>query len=139
LLSNDQEKSQKESEEHGLHCTLVFRRLNELRRHPSYDRHGLSVSAPQLSVLAALGEFAFQHPITIDQDGTILDGYARCELARLQSRKTILCIEYQLTQVEALRCLIQSHRPSIGWDAYGRALVGHDFELSLPRTPSAWT
>ena len=41
------------------------------------------------------------------------------------------CIEYQLTQVEALRCLIQSHRPSIDGTPTGVPLVGHDFEPHL--------
>jgi hypothetical protein len=109
----------------------MYRGLNELRPHPSYARHGLSVSASQLSALAGRGEFAFRQPITTTQDGTILDGYARCELARRQGRKRILCIVYGFTEAEALRCLIQSHCPSDGWDAYSRVLLGHDLEPHL--------
>ena len=131
LLSDDHKQSQKESAEEGFLCQLISRRLTELRTHPSYVRHGLSVSVSQLSALAALGEFAFRQPITITEDGTILDGYARWELARRQGRKTILCIAYHLSEAEALRWLIQSHRPSVGWDAYSRVLLGHDLEPYL--------
>jgi hypothetical protein len=131
LLSDDHKQSQKESAEDGLPCQLISRRLTELRTHPSYARHGLSVSVSQLSALAALGEFAFRQPVTITENGTILDGYARWELARRQGRKTILCIAYHLSEAEALRWLIQSHRPSVGWDAYSRVLLGHDLEPYL--------
>jgi hypothetical protein len=131
LLSDDQKQSQKESAEDGLPCQLISRRLNELRTHPSYARHGLSVSVSQLSALAALGEFAFRQPVTITEDGNILDGYARWELARRQGRKTILCIAHHLSEAEALQWLIQSHRPSVGWDAYSRVLLGHDLEPYL--------
>jgi hypothetical protein len=59
---------------------LVTCRLNELRPHPSYVRHHLAVPAPQLSALAERGDRAFLEPLTITQDRTILDGYARLEL-----------------------------------------------------------
>jgi len=74
----------------------------------------------QLSALAALGKFAFRQPIAITEDGVILDGYARWELARRQGRETILGIVHHLSEAEALRWLIQSHRPSPGWNAYSR-------------------
>ena len=131
MLSDEQNRGRKGSEEESVHCRLMSRRLDDLRPHPSYERQGLSVSVSQLSTLAALGEFAFRQPITITEDGTILDGYARWEFARRQGRKTILCIIHSLTDEEALRWLIQSHRPSVGWDAHSRALLGHDLEPYL--------
>jgi hypothetical protein len=131
LLSDDQKPSQRERDGDGLPCRLSSRYLEKLRPHPCYERHGLSVSVSQLSTLASLGEFAFRHPITVTEDGIILDGYARCELARRQGRKTIFCIVYDLGEADALRCLIQSHRPSAGWRAYSRALLGHDLEPPL--------
>jgi hypothetical protein len=131
LVSEDRKQSQTENEEDGFSCQLVSLRLNELRPHRSYARNKLSVSVSQLSALAALGEFAFRQPVTITKDGSILDGYARWELARRQKRNTILCLVCHVTQAEALRWLIQSHRPSAGWDAYSRVLLGHDLEPHL--------
>jgi len=131
VLTDNHNQGQIESDADGIHCRLIFLPLNELRPHPSFDHHGISVSVSRLSALAALGEFAFRQPVTITEDGTMLDGYARWELARRQGRKTILCIVYRLTEAEALQWLIQSHRPSAGWDAYRRALVGHDLEPYL--------
>jgi hypothetical protein len=111
-----------------LHCKLLICRLDELRPHPSYVRNRLSVFASQLSTLAALGDLGFREPIVITRDRTIIDGYARLDLARRQGRVTILCIEYSLTEEEALRWLIQSNRPSRGLNAYRRILLAMDLE-----------
>jgi hypothetical protein len=61
----------------------------------------------------------------------VVQGYARLELARRQGRQTILCLEYDLTDEEALRWLIQSHRPSRGLNSYSRVLLALDLEPSL--------
>src|SRR6266568_4277223 len=88
---------------------LVTRRLDQLSPHPSYSRHGLAVSASQLSALIALGTRAWEEPITITQNGWIIDGYARVERARMSGRTTIPCIEYKRTEEEAVRDLLQRH------------------------------
>jgi len=81
---------------------------------PSYVRHQLSVSASQLSALIELGSLAFHQPIVISRNGIVVDGYARWELAQRQGRRSILCLEYELTEEEALAWLIQTHRPLHG-------------------------
>jgi hypothetical protein len=62
---------------------------------------------------------------------TIIDGYARWKLAQQQGRATLPCIEYDLTEEEALRWLIQSHRPSRGLNAFNRVLLALDLEPIL--------
>jgi hypothetical protein len=56
--------------------------LQELRPHPSYARHGLSVSACKLASLRARGEQAFLEHLPITRDRIIIDGYAHWELAK---------------------------------------------------------
>ena len=114
-----------------LSCQLVICRLDELHPHPSYVRHRCSVSAAQLSALAALRDLAFQQPIVITRDRWIIDGYARWQLARQKGLTTILCIEHDLDEEEALRWLIQSHRPSRGLNAYRRVVLALDLEPCL--------
>lgn len=109
----------------------MVRSLDELRAHPSYIRHKLSVSASQLSALTELGSLVFHHPIVISRNGTVVDGYARWELARRLRRTTILCLEYDLTDDEALHWLIQNHRPSRGLNAFCRTLLAQDLAPSL--------
>lgn len=115
----------------NLPCRLANRRLDELQAHPSYVRHQLSVSASQVSALVELGSLAFQQPIVISRDGIVVDGYARWELARRQGKQTILCLEYELTEEEALQWLIQSHRPLRGLNSYCRARLALDLALPL--------
>jgi hypothetical protein len=105
--------------------------LRELRPHPSYTQHQLSVSATQLSSLAGLGRSAFRDPIVITRNGIVVHGYARWELARRQGHQTILCLEYDLTDEEALRWLIKSYRPSRGLNSCCRVLLALDLEPCL--------
>ena len=111
-----------------IHGQLVTCRVEELHPHPSYVRHQPTVSASQLSALADLGDLAFRDPLVITGDGTILDGYARWELARLQGRSTLVCIEYELTEAEALQFLLQRHRRSNGLNDFMRILLALDLE-----------
>jgi hypothetical protein len=115
----------------NISCQLAICRLDELQPHPSYVRHRCSVSAAQLSALAALRDVAFRQPIVITRARWIIDGYARWQLARQKGLTTILCIEHDLDEEEALRWLIQSHRPSRGLNSYGRVLLALDLEPCL--------
>src|SRR5439155_7755233 len=63
------------------HGQIVTCRLDELRPHPSYVRHHLTVPAFQLSALAERGNLALLDPLVITRDRTILDGYALLGLA----------------------------------------------------------
>jgi ParB-like chromosome segregation protein Spo0J len=130
-LPLDEQQPRRKDEEADLPCQLVVRSLDELRPHPSYVRHQLSVTASQLSALLELGDVAFQQPIVISIGGVIVDGYARLELARRQGRRSILCLEYDLTEEEALRWLIQTHRPLRGLNPYNRTLLALDLAPSL--------
>jgi len=129
--SDDTPRSETVRQLEVIHRQLVTRRVDELRRNSSYVRHQLTVSASQLSALAALGDLAFLEPLLITRDGIIIDGYARWELARRQGRLTLPCIEYQLTQAEALAWLLQSHRSSDGLHAFCRTLLALELESWL--------
>jgi hypothetical protein len=119
------------SELDGFHGQLVTCCLDELRPHPSYARHHITVPACQLSALTDLGDLVFREPIVITRDRIIIDGYARVELARIQDRLTLPCSEYQLTEVEALRWLLQRHRRSNGLNAFSRILLALELELDF--------
>jgi hypothetical protein len=111
-----------------IHGQLITCRLEELRPHPSYVQHHLTVPAPKLSALAAADNLSFLEPLLITHDGTILDGYARWELARLQGRQTLPCIQYELTEEEALRWLLLRHCRSNGLNDFCRIHVALDLE-----------
>jgi ParB-like chromosome segregation protein Spo0J len=114
-----------------VHRHLATYRVDELHPHPSYVRHQLTVPASKLSALAERGDLGFQEPLLITREGTILDGYARWELARLQGRLTLPCIEYELTEADALRWLLDTHRRSKGLNDFIRVLLALELEPLL--------
>lgn len=116
---------------------VATRRLEEILPHPSYVRHGLSVSPSQLSALASLEDLAFREPIVITLNRTIIDGYARFQLAQQLRRESIVCIEHDLSEEEALRWLIRSRRPSRGLNAFNRVLLALDLEPILQEAARA--
>ena len=62
----------------------------------------------------------------ITADGVII--YSRYELARLQARKTLHCIEYEITEQEALHWILQMHRRSNGFNDFTRILLALELE-----------
>ena len=120
--------SLKEPSSSPLHRQLVTRRVDQLVPHPSFGRHHLSVPIGELAAAASHPDLAIREPIAITQDNVILKGYGQWQLARLQSRETVLCIEYELSQEEALKCLLQSYRRSDGLNDFVRIVLALDLE-----------
>ena len=102
--------------------------LSKLRPHPSYVRLRLAVPPSKLSALAEQGERAFREPLVITREHIVIDGYARWELARLRGRLTVPCVEYELTEEEVLRWLLQKHRRSNGMNDFCRILLALELE-----------
>jgi hypothetical protein len=109
----------------------VICRLSELRPHVSYVRLRLTVPASKLSALAEQGELAFREPLTITRERVVIDGYARWELARLKRRLALPCVEYELTEEETIRWLLQKHGRSNGMNDFCRILVARELEPCL--------
>ena len=109
----------------------VICQLSELRPHASYVRLRLTVPASKLSALAEQGELAFREPLAITRDRIVIDGYARCELARLKKRLVLPCIEYELTEEESIRWILQKHRRSNGMNDFCRILLAMELEPCL--------
>lgn len=107
---------------------VVIRRVDELKSHPDFAKHRCGPPIQSLSVLSSRGEVAFQEPITITQDGLIVKGYALWHLALQQKRDTVLCLERQMTQQEALLNLIWDHRRSNGLNDFVRVLLALELE-----------
>jgi len=107
---------------------LVTCHADDLRPHPSYIRHNLAVHACQLSAVAELGDLAFCEPLVITQDHIILDGFARWTLARLQGRSALSCIEYEMSEADALQNLLQRHRRASGLNDFIRICLGLELE-----------
>jgi len=114
----------------GYKGRLVTRHPDELHPHPAYIRYQLTVPPSKLSALLGHDDLAFQEPLTITRDGTIIDGYARWELARRQHRAMLPCVEHDLTTGDALRWLIRMHCRRDGLNDFCRILLALEFESS---------
>ena len=117
-----------DSELIGATPRLVDYALDQIRPHPSYNAHKLSVGASQLATLEDLGEMAFQYPIIVTKSRLIVDGYARWEFAKRRSRSTLSCLEYDLTNDAALHLLIQTHCRSHSLNDFRRIELALDLE-----------
>lgn len=102
-----------------------------LRRHPSYAQLGLTVCSSRLNALLELGEDAFLFPLMVTSNGIIIDGYARLEVARLQRRPTVECVEYEISEEEALRRLLLCHRPCPGLSPFSRIAMARGLTKSF--------
>jgi hypothetical protein len=134
---DDQLRSEKGRRLDGVQGQLVVCLVDELRHHPSYSRHHLVVPPSHLSALAELDDLVFLEPVVITRDRIIIDGYARRELARLKKRLTLPCIEYELTEAEALHWLLQKHRRSKGLNDYNRIQLALELEPWFRRRAQA--
>ncbi len=129
MESDQGQSSDGASQPDRLQGRLVTCRVEELRSHAAYERHRFAVSPSRLSALAERGEFAFHDALIITRSRTIVDGYCRWDLARRQGRTTVTCIEYDLTEEEALHWLLYRHRRLEGLNAFCRILLALDLEL----------
>src|SRR6185437_6005201 len=77
--------------------------VRDLKPHPSYAQLSIQISPLRLNELIELGDDAFLFPLTVTSTGIVIDGYARLEAARLQGRSTVECVEYEISEEEALR------------------------------------
>jgi hypothetical protein len=110
---------------------LLSWRVGDLRPHPSYARLGIKVPASRLNALLEMGEDAFLFPMIVTSSGIVIDGYARLEVARLQGRATVECVEYDISQEEALRRLLLCHRPSPGLPPFTRIAMARSLTKSF--------
>jgi hypothetical protein len=114
---------------------IVTRRINELRSHPSYSRHQLVVPIAKISRLVDHGDQVFRQPLTITHDGIIIDGYAQWELARHLGRVTLSCLEYNLSEAEALQWILRAHQRSNGLNAFNRIVWHWILSLYFKKEP----
>lgn len=67
-----------------------------------------------------LKEHSAPDPILITTNGTILAGFGHWRLALFEGRDEIHCIEYMLSEDEALQFIISHHQSQRGWNAFIR-------------------
>ena len=106
---------------------MVHRPTTTLRPHPVYQELCGPIVAIRVRRVAQqagpIGE-----PLVTTTDGTILDGHARWQVATERQQPTLPCIEYDVTEEEALQIVIRRHRTSEGLNDYGRIVLALGLE-----------
>jgi hypothetical protein len=100
----------------------------ELRPHPSLARYGIATTTAEHNRISQQDGAAFQEAVEITTTGTILDGYAQWKKALDAHCRQILCIEYSLTDEQAIEWLLRRHRRRNGWNKYCRTIVVLELE-----------
>ena len=119
---------------------LVHRPAAELRPHAIYLELCGPVAATRATRLAQQA-WAMCEPLLTTTDGTILDGHVRWQVAMDRHQPSLCCIEYDLTEEEALEFLLARHHKSVGLNAFCRIVVALKLEpyyrASNSRRPQA--
>jgi hypothetical protein len=100
----------------------------ELCPHPSLERYGIATTTAEHNRVAQQDDAALQEAVEITATGTILDGYAQWKKALDAHCSQILCIEYSLTDEQAIEWLLRRHRRRNGWNGYCRTVVALELE-----------
>jgi hypothetical protein len=102
--------------------------VEHLRAHPDFFKHCSGYSTTEISALVSRGESAYDNPLTITQDGYVVEGYALWQLAKLQKRSTIRCVVLQMNREQALLSIIDRNRSSKGLNDFVRILLALELE-----------
>ena len=101
---------------------LVYRPTAALRSHPVYQELCGPIAAARVRRVAQQAG-AIREPLLTTKDGTILDGHPRWHVAKERRQQSLPCIEYDVTEEEALQVVIQRHRTSEGLNAFCRIML----------------
>jgi hypothetical protein len=107
---------------------MVERPIAELRLHPTLVRLNLIVSLGQVNqVLQQNGCFLSQ-PILITTNRIIISGFKDWYAAVSDARSTVGCIEYQLSDEEALHFILLNHQSGKTLNSFSRIRVALELE-----------
>jgi len=98
----------------------VVRSPGQLRLHRALEELGWTGAINEFNDAARLKEQPVPEPTLITTNGTILAGIGHWQSAIFNGRQEINCIEYSLSEEEALQFILSRHQPLRGWNAFVR-------------------
>lgn len=106
----------------------VMRSPHTLRLHPALEELGWGGSVVDFNEAIREATSSAAGLIPVTTSGTILAGFGRWQAAVLAGGGEINCIEYPLSEDEALQFIIRHHQPERGWNAFVRICVALKLE-----------
>ena len=107
----------------------VVRSPEQLRLHRALEDLGWCGVIDELNEAIRLTNLPLAEPILIMTNGTILAGIGRWRSAVFDGRHEINCIEYSLSEDEALEFIIRHHQSQRGWNAFIRIRLALKLEF----------
>jgi len=106
----------------------VVRFPEQLQLHPALEELGWTGVIAEFNEATRSKDQSVPEPILITTNGTILAGFGRWRSALFDDRHEINCIEYSLSEEEALQFIISHHQPQSGWNKYIRICLALKLE-----------
>ncbi len=110
----------------------VVRGPKELRIHPALEEIGFCGFLPELNEAAQSHEqMSAQEPIFVTQDGLILAGFGLWRLAVSEEIPHIECVEYRLSDENALQFMLKLQQRHTAWNPFVRIRLALKLEGAL--------
>ena len=110
----------------------VVRLLDELRVHPALEEIGFCAFPSEVSEDGRYqNQMSTAEPIFVTQTGVILAGFGRWQLAVSRKIPNIECVEYSLTDEEALQFMLSLQKRRNGWNSFIRIRLALKLEAAL--------
>jgi hypothetical protein len=109
----------------------VVRSPGQLRLHAALEALGWTGVIDDFNDAARLKNQSIPQPILITTNGTIVAGFGNWRLAMLEGRHEINCIEYPLSEDEALQFILTHHQTRCGWNDFVRIRLALTLEPNL--------
>jgi hypothetical protein len=106
----------------------VVRPPKQLRLHRALEELGWTGAIDEFNEVTQSKDQAVPKPILITTDGTILVGLGRWRSALFDDLHEINCIEYPLSEEEAVQFIISRHQPQRGWNDFVRICLALTLE-----------
>ena len=110
---------------------LVVLSPQQLRLHRALEELGCVDVIGELNEATRLTNPSATEPVLVTTNGTILAGIGRWRSAVFDGKHEINCIEYHLSDSEALQFIIRHHQPQGGWNAFTRIRLALTLEPDL--------
>lgn len=107
----------------------VLRSPEKLKLHRAMEDLGWSGFTDEFNGVARRKDKSSPETILVTTNETILGGFGQWKLALLERRRQVHCIEYPLSEDEALSFILSQHQPWWGWNQFVR------IRLALTLTP----
>ncbi len=113
-------------------CRTAVRALEELRLHPALEEIGFCAFLPELNEAArSQDQMSTEEPIFVTETGVILAGFGRWQLAVSRTTPSIECVEYGLSDEDALQFMLNLQKRRNGWNSFIRIRLALKLEGAL--------